>query len=165
VNARLALAAAALVALGWACTKDGPSRDTPPRERDYKHPDGIPIVIPADQPQTRYFSTADAGLPDASTAPDAAPRDAAPAAAAPAPTCAEAVKHLFAIFHESDDYKNLPPDQRQQIESMLHDFEDKAVAECEKQHPPDDSLRCIIAAKSIDEAQKCPGLGPGGLAP
>jgi hypothetical protein len=146
----------ALVALGvGACGAAGPdSKGPPPPEKEYPS-GGTPIVIGGPEPKALRESApepADAAPPPDAGALDAG-LDAGPARAA---TCAEVIDHALALLRESDEWKNMSPDERNMVEQMLAQMRGEMIKECESKPWPEAVRACVMAAKTADELKRCP---------
>ena len=73
----------------------------------------------------------------------------------PAATCENVGAHIKEIMMSSDDMKKAPPDQQKAAQSMVDSLAAEVSKECKEKNWNAKQLDCIMAAKKMDDMEKC----------
>jgi hypothetical protein len=73
----------------------------------------------------------------------------------PAASCENIGAHIKEIMMSSDDMKKAPPDQQKAAQSMVDSLATEVAKECKDKNWTAKQLDCIMAAKKMDDMEKC----------
>jgi hypothetical protein len=72
-----------------------------------------------------------------------------------APTCDNVGVHFMDLVEGSDEMKKQSPESKAAAESISTSFKEEMVKDCKDKKWDDKKIKCVLAAKKVDEIEKC----------